>query len=226
MTRTPLSLRKLPDYTFGEEIFNMVSHITGGAFAISALVLCVCVAAINGNVWGVASGAIYGAAMIVLYTMSSIYHGLRTNTSKKVFQVIDHCAVFVLIAGTYTPITLGQMREKYPFAAWGIFGLVWGLTALGVALNAVDLRKFRVFSMICYIGTGWSIAIAVVPLIRSLPLGAVLLIFGGGIFYTVGSVLYGIGKKIRYMHSVFHLLVLAGSILHFFAILIHIMPGR
>ena len=226
MTRTKLTDRKLPNYTSGEEIFNMVSHIAGGVFAISALVLCVCVAALRGNVRGVVSGAIYGSMMILLYCMSSIYHGLRTNISKKVFQVIDHCAVFLLIAGTYTPLILGRFCIEYPALAWSIFGVVWGFTILGIVLNAVDLRKFRIFSMICYIGTGWSIIVAVKQLISVLTVPGFVLIMAGGVAYTAGAVLYGVGKRVKYMHSVFHVLVLAGSILHFIAILMFIMPVK
>lgn len=226
MSRTKLKDRLLPVYTKGEEIFNMVSHIVGGAFAICALVLCVVVAALNGNVWGVVSGAIYGATMIVLYTMSSIYHGLRPEMPKKVFQVIDHCSIYFLIAGTYTPIAIGgQIRQENPVLAWVMFGIVWACCALGVTLTAIDLRKYRVFSMVCYIVMGWLIVFMIQPVLQVLPLAAFLWLLAGGIFYTVGSVLYGIGKKKRWMHSVFHLFVLLGSILQFVSILVYIMPA-
>lgn len=226
MPRTKLKDRLLPVYTKGEEIFNMVSHIVGGAFAICALVLCVVVAALSGNVWGVVSGAIYGATMIVLYTMSSIYHGLRPEMPKKVFQVIDHCSIYFLIAGTYTPIAVGgQIRQENPVLAWVMFGIVWACCALGVTLTAIDLRKYRVFSMVCYIVMGWLIVFMIRPVLQVLPLAAFLWLLAGGIFYTVGSVLYGIGKKKRWMHSVFHLFVLLGSILQFVSILVYIMPA-
>lgn len=226
MTRTKLRDRILPSYTKGEEIFNMVSHIVGAAFAIAALVLCVVVAALYGNGWGVASGAVYGSTMILLYTMSSLYHGLRPEMAKKVFQVIDHCSIFLLIAGTYTPITLCSLRPAYPVTAWIIFGAVWGLAALGITLNAIDLKGFRVFSMICYLGMGWCIVFALKATLACLPLPGLWLLLAGGIFYTVGAVLYGLGKKKRYMHAVFHLFVLAGSILHFLLILIYVVPGK
>ena len=226
MPRTKLKDRLLPVYTKGEELFNMVSHIIGGAFAVCALVLCVVVAALSGNVWGVVSGAIYGATMIVLYTMSSIYHGLRPEMPKKVFQVIDHCSIYFLIAGTYTPIAIGgQIRQENPVLAWVMFGIVWACCALGVTLTAIDLRKYRVFSMVCYIAMGWLIVFMIRPVLQVLPLAAFLWLLAGGIFYTVGSVLYGIGKKKRWMHSVFHLFVLLGSILQFVSILVYIMPA-
>ena len=223
MKRTKLIDRILPDYTRGEEIFNMVSHIVGGAFAIAALVLCVVKAALGANTWGLVSGAIYGSTMIILYTMSSIYHGLVTDISKKVFQVIDHCAVFLLIAGTYTPITLCAMRPNSPVAGWVVFGIIWGAAAVGIVFNAIDLKGFRVFSMICYLGMGWCVIFAFKYVNAVLPLSAIVLLFVGGFFYTVGAILYGVGKKKRYMHSVFHLFVLMGSIAHFFMILLYIM---
>jgi hemolysin III len=224
MNRTKLIDRSIPDYTRGEEIFNMVSHIVGGAFAIIALVVCVSVAAAHNNIWGVVSGAIYGVTMVTLYTMSSVYHGLvNKGTSKKVMQVIDHCAIFLLIAGTYTPLTLCGLRPDYPALGWGVFGTVWALAILGVTLNAIDLRKYRVFSMICYIGMGWCVVAVIKSLLDVLPVNALYLLFGGGIPYTIGAVLYGLGRKIRFMHSVFHLFVVAGSILHFFCIVLYLM---
>lgn len=225
MTRTRLRDRILPSYTKGEEMFNMVSHIVGGAFGVAALVLCVVTAALYGNTWGVVSGAIYGSTMVLLYTMSSIYHGLRPPMAKKVFQVIDHCSIYLLIAGTYTPITLCSLRPSYPVTAWVIFGGVWGLAVLGITLNAIDLKGFKVFSMICYLGMGWCIVFALQATLNSLPAAGLWLLLAGGIAYTLGAVLYGLGKKIRYMHSVFHLFVVLGSILHFLLIVLFVMPG-
>jgi len=226
MKRTPLAERALPDYTRGEEIFNMVSHIVGGAFSVAALLACVIVAAGHGNVWGMATGFVYGAAMISLYTMSSIYHGLnpeKKDTAKKVMQVIDHCTIYFLIAGSYTPILLVGIRPGHPLIAWIMFGIVWAATALGITLTAIDLRKFRAFSMVCYICSGWSV-MAVLPVILSvLPLDAFILLLAGGISYTMGAVFYGIGSKKRYMHCVFHIFVLIGSILHFIMIITYLM---
>ena len=224
MHRTKLADRKIPDYTRGEEIFNMVTHIAGGAFAAAAIVLCVCFAAIHGNVWGVVTGAVYGATMLILYTMSSIYHGLpRDGLSKKVFQVIDHCAIFLLIAGTFTPVALCGLRPEYPALGWGMFGTIWTSAVLGITLNAIDLRRYRVFSMICYVGLSWCVLLVIKPLIRVLPAGALVLLFAGGVAYTIGAVLYGLGKKRRFMHSVFHIFVVAGSVLHFLCILLYLM---
>ncbi len=217
---------ELPVYSKGEEIFNMVSHIVGGALAVAALTLCVIVAAVHGNVWGVVSGAIYGASMVILYTMSSLYHGLRPNRAKRVFRVIDHCSIFFLIAGTYTPFTIGSvLRAERPGLAWTVFGIVWGAAALGITLNAVNLNKFKIFSMICYIAMGWCILIAIRPMVQLFPVGCLVFLGTGGIAYTVGAVLYALSKKknISFMHSVFHLFVVAGSVLHFFSILFYVM---
>ena len=224
MKRTKLADRKLPDYTKGEEIFNMVSHIAGGALGIVALVVCVMKAAITSNVWGVVSSAIYGASLIMLYTMSSVYHGVRHEGAKKVLQILDHCTIYFLIAGTYTPILLCAVRRVDPVTAWGLFALVWGCAALATVFTAIDLKKYSVFSMICYLGMGWCIVFAVDPMLKSAELtGIIWLLLTGGISYTVGAILYGIGKKYRYMHSVFHLFVVLGSLLHFFFILFYIL---
>ncbi len=223
MKRTKLKDRRLPDYTKGEEIFNMVSHIVGGGIGIAATVLCVIFAAVHRNVYGIVSGAIFGATMILLYTMSSIYHGLRPNTAKKVFQIIDHCSIYFLIAGTYTPFCLCTLREYKPALGWTIFGVIWGLAALGVTLNAIDLRLFRVVSMVLYLGMGWCVIFTVKIIVSLLGMDGFLLLLGGGVAYTVGAVCYGIGAKKRYIHSVFHLFVVLGSLLHFLCILLFVM---
>lgn len=223
MSRTRLRDRKLPNYTKGEEIFNMVSHIVGGGIGIAVTVLCVVVAAIHRNIYGVVSGAIFGATMIVLYTMSSIYHGLRPNTAKKVFQIIDHCSIYLLIAGTYTPFCLCTLREYKTWMGWTLFGVIWGLAALGIALNAIDLKSFRVISMVLYIGMGWCVSFTLKLIIELLGMGGFILLLAGGISYTVGAICYGIGVKKRYIHSVFHLFVVLGSLLHALCILLFVM---
>lgn len=146
MKRVKLSERVLPKYTKGEEIFNMVSHIIGGALGIVAIVLCAIFGAINKNVYGIVSGVIFGVSLVLLYTMSSIYHGLSPNIkAKKVFQVIDHCSIFLLIAGTYTPFTLCTLREYNTAIGWSMFGIVWGLAVIGIILNSIDLKRYKVF---------------------------------------------------------------------------------
>lgn len=224
MKRTKLKDRVLPKYTKGEEIFNMTSHIVGAAFGVVVTVLCIVFAAIHHNGYGIVSGIIYGITMILLYTMSSIYHGLSPKRpSKKVLQVLDHCSIFLLIAGCYTPVALSGIRRIDPVAGWTIFGVIWIIAILGITLNSIDLKRFKVFSMICYLIMGWCIVfrISLLPQIFP-PIGIVLLVLGG-IAYTVGAILYGVGKKHKYMHSIFHLFIVLGSILQFFSILLYIM---
>ena len=224
MKRQKLADRSLPYYTKGEEIFNMVSHIVGGAVGITALALCVIFAALHGNTFGVVGSAIYGASMIILYTMSSIYHGLRPAlTAKKVFQVIDHCSIFLLIAGTYTPITLSSLRAADPVLGWTIFGVIWGVAALGITLNSIDIKKYKIFSAICYLVMGWCIVFAWKQTVAALGMGGIVLLLAGGVSYTVGALFYYFFKKKRYMHSVFHLFVVIGSILHMLSILFYVV---
>lgn len=223
MSRTKLKDRLLPDYTRGEEIFNMVSHIVGGAFGVVVLVLCVVYSALKGDTWSVVSSAIYGASMIILYTMSSVYHGLVPETAKKVMQVLDHCTIYFLIGGTYTPIVLCAIRDVSPGWAWTLFGIVWGLAAIGIVFAAIDHKKYEKFSMVCYIGMGWCVVIAAKATIQSVPLQGLLWLLLGGIAYTIGAVIYGIGKKRRYMHSVFHIFCLIGSMLQFICIFFYVI---
>ena len=224
MRRTKLRDRILPKYTKGEEIFNMTSHIVGGALGIVALVLCVVFAAIHGNGYGVVSGAIYGVTMIILYTMSSIYHGLKPKRkAKKVFQVLDHCSIYLLIAGSYTPFALCTLREYSTALGWTIFGVIWFVAILGIVLNSIDIKKFRVFSMICYLVMGWCIVFKINLLPQLLGTAGFVLLLLGGLAYTVGAILYGLGKKHKYMHSIFHLFILLGSLLQFFTILLYVM---
>lgn len=224
MVRQKLSERILPNYTKGEEIFNMVSHIVGGAAGIASLVLCVIFAAIHKNVYGVVSSAIYGASIIILYTMSSIYHGLKPHlTAKKVFQIIDHCSIFLLIAGSYTPISLCALREFDEKTCWIVLSLVWAAAILGIVLNAIDIKKFKVFSGICYLLMGWGIVFAYKALPFLIARGGTLLLLFGGISYTIGAMVYYLFKKKKYMHSIFHMFVLAGSILHMLYIMLYIV---
>lgn len=223
MSRTKLRDRLLPDYTRKEELFNMISHIVGGGFGVVALALCVVFSAIKGNPWSVVGSAIYGASLISLYTMSSVYHGLKSEMGKKVMQVMDHCTIYFLIAGTYTPILLSCIRAHSPAWAWTIFGLVWGCAAVGIVFAAIDHKKFAVLSMICYIGMGWCILIAGKVALEAISFAGLMWLLAGGIAYTIGAVIYVIGKKKRYMHSVFHIFCLIGSILQFVCIFFYII---
>ncbi len=223
MSRTKLRDRLLPSYTRKEELFNMISHIVGGGFGVVALALCVVFSAIKGNPWSVVGSAIYGASLISLYTMSSVYHGLKSEMGKKVMQVLDHCTIYFLIAGTYTPILLSCLIPYSPAWGWTIFGLVWGCAAVGVVFAAIDHKKFAVLSMICYIGMGWCIVIAGKVALEAIPFAGLMWLLAGGIAYTIGAVLYVIGRKKKYMHCVFHIFCIIGSILQFVCIFFYII---
>ena len=216
--RTKLCDRLLPNYTRAEEIMNMVTHIVGGGLGILALALCVIRAAIHANPWGVVGSAIYGVSMIALYTMSSVYHGMRPGTGKKVMQVLDHCTIYFLIAGTYSVIALSALRPVNPVLGWGILAFQWALTALAVTLTAIDLHKYSIFSMVCYVFMGWCIILFLPLAMQALTPTGFYWMLSGGIAYTIGAVLYGIGSKMHWMHSVFHIFVVLGSLLQFISI--------
>ena len=223
MQRTNLASRTLPDYTRAEERFNMISHIVGGGMGIAATVLCVVAAALEGNGYGVVSGAIFGGSMVALYTISSVYHGLHGGTGKKVMQILDHCTIYFLIAGTYTPFCLCTIRQHNPALGWGTFGLIWALAVVGIVLNAIDLKRFQKLSMVLYLGMGWCIILTGKLIVQLLGGTGFALLVGGGVAYTVGAVFYGLGHKRRYIHSVFHLFCLVGSGLHILCILFYVI---
>lgn len=225
MRRTKLIDRKLPDYTRGEEIFNMVTHIVGGGLGVIICALCVIKSFINWDAYQIVGSFIYGFSMIILYTVSSVYHGLKSPMGKKVMQVIDHCSVFILISGTYTPIALTSLREYNTALGWTVFGVVWSISALGITLNAIDLKKYNVFSIICYLAQGWCIILTGKTAIEAIGFKGFMWLLAGGIAYTIGAVLYGIAgrKTVRYMHSVFHIFVVIGSFLQFIAILFYVV---
>ena len=218
MKRTKLKNRQLPNYSRGEEICNMVTHIVGGALAIAALVLCIVKSALKGNAWSVVGSCIYGSTLIVMFTISSIYHGLHINTGKKVMQIIDHCDIYFFIAGTYTPILFTAIRPNHPVIAWVIFGIEWAMAAFAATLNAIDIKKYSKLSMACYIVMGWCIIMALKPTIESIGLTGFIWLLLGGVAYTIGAVLYGVGKRKRYMHCIFHVFVLIAAILQFVCI--------
>ena len=221
IARTPLKDRVLPDYTRGEDIANMVTHIIGGVLGIVVLVLTVLVSALHHNVWGIVSSAIYGTSMIALYSVSSVYHGLRPGMGKKVMQVIDHCTIYLLIAGTYTPILLSAIRPTAPVLAWVIFGVEWGLVAFAVVFTAIDHNRYAKLSMGCYLGMGWCIILVLRATLAALGVSGFLWILAGGIAYTLGAVLYGIGHSRHIFHTIFHVFVVAGSVLQAVGILLY-----
>ena len=224
MRRTKLADRVLPKYTKGEEIFNMTSHIVGAGLGLIGMILCIIVAAKHHNVYGIVGSIIYGISLILLYTISSIYHGLSPKLmGKKVLQILDHCSIYILIAGCYTPVVLCSIREVDSVAAWWIFGIVWFAAALGIVLNSIDLQSTKIFSMICYLLMGWCIIFRFNVLLKAVETPGIVLLVAGGVAYTIGTIFYGLGKKIKYFHSIFHLLILLGSILQFFCIWLYVV---
>lgn len=201
---------------------NMITHIVGGGLAVIMLGLCLLKTIPKGGI-RLVTGILYGAVLLLVYTMSSVYHGLRSGTSKKVLQVLDHCAIYTLIAGTYTPIVLCAIAPKYPAIGWGLFVLQWALAITAATLTAIDLKKYKVFSMICYIGMGWSIILFLPQTMDVLSPAGFWPLLSGGIAYTIGAVLFGLDKRLRWMHSVFHIFVVLGSALQFITIILYVL---
>lgn len=206
-------------YTLGEEIFNSVSHGAGGALAVAGTVVLIIVSAIYSDAWSVVSSCIYGASLIILYTMSTLYHAITNIKAKTFFRIMDHNTIFFLIAGTYTPITLACLRG---WLGWVLFGIVWGAAAVGIVLNSINLERFKKINMVCYVIMGWVIVIAIKPMIENVNTLSLVFLLIGGIFYTVGIIFYAL-KKLKYFHSIWHLFTVAGSVFHYFSILFAVM---
>lgn len=219
---------KLPKYTLSEELFNSISHGIGAIFGIFVFIFSIVIwnNSSDRDYYKLSAILIYGLSLILLYTISCIYHSLAKNKGKKVLRILDHDMVFLLIAGTYTPFSLVCLRESYFYnisLGWVLFAIVWTLVVVGIVFNSINIEKYNILSTILYIVIGWSIMIFVYPFIEYLSLHkfgmlafSALLI--GGILYTIGSVLYGIGAKVKGMHSVFHFFVLAASVFQFISI--------
>lgn len=219
MKRTKLADRELRGYSRSEEMCNTCSHIAGAVLGFIALIWCLILA---DTTLEVIASIIYGTTMILLYTTSSIYHGLRHQTAKKVFQVLDHCTIYIYIAGTYTIITLVALRPEYPALAWAAVAFQWTVAAIAVTLTAIDIKRYEYFSFACYLVLGWSALVAIVPVFRVLGWEGSLLLLAGGISYTIGAILYVIGRKKQYAHSVFHVFTFLGSLFQFLCIVFYV----
>ena len=210
-----------PKYTLGEELFNSISHGVGVLLSIAALVLLIVFGAKSGVGYNLAAGIVYGISLLVLYTMSMVYHIVQGKKGKAVMRIFDHCSIFVLIAGTYTPYLLVTLDKTL---GWVMFGIIWAMAVIGIILNSIDLEKFRIFSLVCYVVMGWAIIFTIKPIISARPFMGVFLLVLGGIIYTVGVIFYVL-KKYKYMHSVWHLFVLGGSICHYLSILLYVVKS-
>lgn len=207
-----------PKYTLGEEIVNAITHGCGAALAIAGLILLIIKA---NNVVGILTGILYAVIMIVLYVISCVYHSLSFRLKgKKVLRILDHCNVQLMVAGTYTPICLSMLGGTL---GWVMFSIVWAVTIVAVIVNCINLEKYKVVSVICNLLLGWAALFIMKPLVAACPSTGLALLIWGGIVYSIGAILYGIGHKVRYMHSVFHFFVIGGSILHYFMIFFYVV---
>ncbi len=212
MEKQKKAYRKL---TVKEEIFNSITHGVGVLLSIAALVILVVLAVGKGNTWHVVSFSIFGSTMVLLYLASTLYHSFTKERIKNLFARFDHAAIFLLIAGTYTPFLLTILRGTL---GWTLFGIIWGVAIAGVVIRSIYLTRFRKLMVALYVGMGWMFVVAVGPLIKNLPQISIIFLFLGGIFYSVGVVFY-MWRNLKYGHGIWHLFVLAGSIMHFFAVL-------
>ena len=221
-----MSSKKL--YTLGEEISNSITHGIGSLLSIAALVIMIVVAAIHHNTIGVVTSAIFGASLIILYTMSTLYHAISNEKAKKVLKVFDHCTIYLLIAGSYTPFTLVALRSVDPTKAWVIFSIVWAIAVFGIVLYAFFKNKFKVLNIVSYIVMGWVVVIAIPEIIQFFKMDDAMagfyLLLAGGLSYTLGVIFYALQtKNLRYFHTIWHLFVLGGSICHFLSVTLFVL---
>lgn len=203
-----------------EEKINIITHVIGFILSIIALVFLAAHASLHGNVWHIISFSIFGASLIILYAASSFYHSAKKPGLRRRLKIIDHASIYVLIAGTYTPFTLITLKG---ITGWVIFSISWGLALTGIILKLFFTGKYTAISTIMYVLMGWIIIFAIKPLINNLPSGGLFWLFAGGVFYTIGAILYSI-KKIKFNHAIFHVFVLIGSFCHFMAIFFYVLP--
>lgn len=208
-------------YTPREEFANSVTHGLGAGLSVAGLVLLVVSSALHGNTWHVVSTTIFGTSLVLLYTASTLYHSLRGERLKQVLQKFDHAAIFLLIAGTYTPFALVTLRGPW---GWSLFGVVWGLAVAGVTLKFWLAGRFRLVSTLIYIAMGWLVMVAIRPLVAALPAGGLHLLIAGGLCYTGGAAFY-LWKRLSYHHAIWHLWVLGGSACHWTAVYLYVVPA-
>jgi hemolysin III len=201
------------------ERFNSISHLVGATLALAGLVVLVVYASLQGDPWKIVSFSIYGASLFLLYTLSTLYHSLR-GRAKQIFRKLDHVAIYLLIAGTYTPFTLVTLRGTW---GWTLFVIIWGLAIVGIIVDSLHKKGSRTMQMVIYLLMGWLILVAMYPLVQALPKGGLVLLVLGGVFYTSGIVFYALDDRMNHAHGIWHLFVLAGSISHYLAVLLYIL---
>ncbi|SFS41260.1 PAQR family membrane homeostasis protein TrhA [Lutibacter maritimus] len=215
-----MNLKRTTYYDPKEEKLNVLSHGIGLILSVVALVLLVVFASLEGGLWHIVSFSIYGASLIVLYAASTLYHYVQSPKLRYRLNIFDHASIYILIAGTYTPFTLVVLDG---WVGWTIFGVSWGLALIGVILKLFFIGRFDKISTIAYVLMGWLIVFAIKPLVHNLPIEGLLWLLAGGVFYTIGAVLYSI-KRIKYNHAIFHIFVLLGSFSHFIAVFFYVLP--
>ena len=220
--RAAEALREAQDsiYSLGEEIAHGVTHGIGALLAIAGLAVLTARAAVYGDAWQVVSVSIFGASLVLMYTASTLFHSIPLPNTKRVFRVLDHCLIYVLIAGTYTPFTLVTLRGPW---GWSLFGAIWGLTLIGIVFKIFTTGRFEKLSLAVYLVMGWCVLAVVKPLMAALPAGGLWLLLAGGLSYSLGTIFYR-WESLRYHHAIWHLFVLAGSVLHYFAVLLYVIP--
>jgi len=196
------------------ERFNSITHLVGSVLALIGTSVAVTLAALRGGVVSIVGVSIYGAMLVLLYLSSTLYHSFR-GRAKLVFRVFDHCSIYLLIAGTYTPFTLTVLRGAW---GWSLFGVVWALAILGVIKDVVFRGRYRAASVVLYLAMGWMVVVAFVPLQRALPFTGLALLAAGGAVYTIGVLFYALSERVAYTHGVWHLCVIGGSVFHYFAV--------
>jgi hemolysin III len=201
------------------ERFNSISHMLGAALAAAALVVLVVRASMLGNPWKIVSFSIYGVALVLLYACSTLHHSLK-GRAKQIFLHMDYQAIYVLIAGSYTPLLLVTLRGGW---GWSLFGVLWGLAIAGIVVDAFPHRGKRVIPMTIYLLMGWIALIAIVPLVKALPIGAIILMVSGGIVYTSGLVFYALEGRMRHAHGIWHLFVMVGSLMHYLMLYFYVL---
>jgi hemolysin III len=209
-----------PRYALGEEIANATVHGLGVLLSVAGLAVLATLASLRGDVWHVVSCSVFGATLVLLYATSTLYHAAVGYQHRRVLRILDHSAIFLLIAGTYTPFTLVSLRGPW---GWSLFGVIWGLAVLGIIFKVTMLRRWTGASVALYLAMGWAAIVAFKPLIAAVSPGGLVLIALGGLAYTVGVVFYA-WERLPYNHAVWHVFVLAGSVFHFFAVLFYVIP--
>lgn len=208
-------------YTAGEEIAHAITHGLGAFLSIAGLAVLVARATLYGNAWHITACAIFGAAMVLMYTASSLYHAIPNPRAKQILRVVDHSMIYLLIAGTYTPFALVTLRDS---VGWTLFGVTWGLALFGIVFKIFFTGRFEKLSLGIYLGMGWVAIFAIKPLLATLAPQGLILMFAGGLVYS-GGVAFYVWERLRYHHAIWHVFVLGGNVLHYFAVLLYVLPG-